>query len=255
MLVNEMSDAFDVLYNNITSNAAPGLNEYEKSVFLTKAQDELIKNYLNPQGNKYREGFDGSAKRQIDFSKLIQSVDITPVVPEDSFDDRARTITFPSDTFVIINEMLLLKSGNTKAGTRQVVPITYDEYTRLMSKPYKEPLKNQAWRIITGQKSVENTELSLVELIINNNDLNKTITYKLRYVRRPRPIIVANLASAVGDNVSLGGETGPSECELDPVIHEEILQRAVELAKAAYAADQSGQAQLQNQMTVGQRSE
>ena len=255
MLVNEMSDAFDVLYNNITSNAAPGLNEYEKSVFLTKAQDELIKNYLNPQGNKYREGFDGSAKRQIDFSKLIQSVDITPAVPEDSFDDRARTITFPSDTFVIINEMLLLKSGNTKAGTRQVVPITYDEYTRLMSKPYKEPLKNQAWRIITGQKSVENTELSLVELIINNNDLNKTITYKLRYVRRPRPIIVANLASAVGDNVSLGGETGPSECELDPVIHEEILQRAVELAKAAYAADQSGQAQLQNQMTVGQRSE
>ena len=33
----EFSNEFDVLYNNIMSNAAPGLNEYEKSVFLTKA--------------------------------------------------------------------------------------------------------------------------------------------------------------------------------------------------------------------------
>lgn len=255
MTAVEFSDAFDVLYNNITSNAAPGLNEYEKSVFLTKAQDELIKNYLNPQGNKYREGFDGSAKRQIDFSKLIESINITPSVPVDSFDDRARIVTFPEDTFVVINETLLLKTGTTKVGTRQVIPITYDEYTRLMSKPYKEPLKHQAWRIITGQQTVTGTERSLVELIINNNDLNKTLTYKLRYVRRPNPIIVANLSSSVGDNVTVGGLVGPSECELDPVIHEEILQRAVELAKAAYAADQNGQVQLQNQMTVGQRSE
>lgn len=37
MTLQEFSDEFDVLYNNITSNQAPGLNEYEKSVFLTKA--------------------------------------------------------------------------------------------------------------------------------------------------------------------------------------------------------------------------
>jgi hypothetical protein len=33
----EISNQFDILYNNITSDKAPGLNEYEKSVFLTKA--------------------------------------------------------------------------------------------------------------------------------------------------------------------------------------------------------------------------
>ena len=71
MTTNEFEWEFDVLYNNIASNAAPGINSYEKSVLLTKAQDELIKNYFNPQGNKYKEGFDGSAKRQIDFSGLI----------------------------------------------------------------------------------------------------------------------------------------------------------------------------------------
>lgn len=31
----EFSREFDILYNNIMSNSAPGLNEYEKSVFLT----------------------------------------------------------------------------------------------------------------------------------------------------------------------------------------------------------------------------
>ena len=73
MNVNEFSLQFDVLYNNIMDNDAPGLDEYEKSVFLTKAQEEILKNYFNPKGNKYQEGFDDSEKRQIDFSNLIFS--------------------------------------------------------------------------------------------------------------------------------------------------------------------------------------
>ena len=69
----EFSNEFDVLYNNITSNQAPGLDEYEKSVFLTKAQDEIIKAYFNPRTNKTQEGFDGNEKRQIDFSMIMRS--------------------------------------------------------------------------------------------------------------------------------------------------------------------------------------
>jgi hypothetical protein len=48
----EFSSEFDVLYNNITSNQAPGLDEYEKSLFLTRAQDEVLKSYFNPKTNK-----------------------------------------------------------------------------------------------------------------------------------------------------------------------------------------------------------
>ena len=72
MSVEEMDNMFDVLYNNITSNQAPGLNAYEKSIFLTKGQDETMKNYFNPKskGNNTQEGFDGNAKRQVDFSML-----------------------------------------------------------------------------------------------------------------------------------------------------------------------------------------
>lgn len=251
MSPTELSDRFDILFNSIMSNAAPGLNEYEKSVFLTKAQSEIIKNYFNPNGNKYKEGFDQSPKRQIDFSMLMRSKKLT-ASGTSTYDLRGTSYTYPDDVLLIVNESLLILDGNNKVtGIRQVIPITYDTYTRVMSKPFKEPLKNQAWRLITG---VDNNE-STAEIIPNNVDRKAASRqYQIRYVKKPRPIIVADLDQTVGD-VTIEGEYHAQTSELDPSIHEEILQRAVELAKASYASDQSGQAQLQNQITVGQRSE
>ena len=66
----EISNRFDVLYNNIMSDQAPGLDDYEKSVFFNKAQLEVLKNHLNAGGNRYQQGFDHSSKRQMDFSTL-----------------------------------------------------------------------------------------------------------------------------------------------------------------------------------------
>lgn len=233
----EFSNGFDVLYNNIMSNAAPGINEYEKSVLLTKAQDEILKNYFNPQGNKYQEGFDGSAKRQIDFSGLISVADCTPQSGA-GFDLRAKIYRMPEDVFLIINETL-----TTNTGVKQVVPISFDEYSRLMSKPYKEPLKYQAWRLVTEGSGNENV---IVEVIPRSGE---TVSkYTVRYVRRPKPIVLVDLASEYGD-VSINGVSTISECELNPLTHEEILQRAVELAKIVYTGDANGLLQ------VGQRAE
>ena len=237
MTTNEFEWEFDVLYNNIASNAAPGINSYEKSVLLTKAQDELIKNYFNPQGNKYKEGFDGSAKRQIDFSGLISVANGT-LLDQQGFDLRAKVFKIPTDVFLIINESIV-----TNTGIKQIIPIKFDEYTRLMSKPYKEPLKFQAWRLITDGDI--NSGVT-VEIIPNSQETVKS--YTLRYVRRPKPIILANLKSEYGD-VSINGETEISQCELNPLVHREILQRAVELAKITYLGDANGVIQS------GQRSE
>lgn len=237
MTSQEFSNEFDVLYNNIMSNSAPGLNEYEKSVFLTKAQEEILKNHYNPNGNKYKEGLDDSPKRQIDFSELIKVAegeikDIPPL----TFDKRAKVYDLPEDTFIIINEVV-----ETNKGPRQIIPISYNDYTRLMSKPYKEPIKYQAWRLITSS-----TNKITAELIVNSNE--SIDQYKIRYIRRPAPIITANLSSEYG-NISINGVSTVSECELNPIIHQEILQRAVELAKSAYIGDLSSTVQL------GERSE
>lgn len=232
----EFSNEFDVLYNNITSNQAPGLNEYEKSVFLTKAQNELIKNYFNPKGNKYQEGYDDSAKRQIDFSTLVTTYSNTEFSSA-PFSSKAKKIEIPSNIMMFLNEILYVQRGGNNIEL-SVIPITYEEYSRLMSKPYKRPLKNQAWRLITNIVEAKRE----VELIAGPNDT--LLSYSIRYVRKPKAIILTDL-----EGVTLDGVSKEQECELDSILHTEILQRAVELAKAAYTGD------LNSSVELGKRSE
>lgn len=243
MTIQEFSNEFDVLYNNIMSNQAPGLDEYEKSVFITKAQSEIIKNYFNPKGNKYQEGFDGSQKRQVDFSKLMKTYASSGTAPTPaSFFGNvtgAYKITWPDDVFVVVNEVVdVIKKGDNRKYRLQVIPIKYDEYLRVSSKPYKQPLKNQAWRIINGEN-----DINLIVGHLNNVSPNG---YHIRYVKHPKPIILESLD---GSGLSINNETNEMGCELDPEIHPEILQRAVELARAAYAGD------LKSDVELGQRSE
>lgn len=306
MSVEEMDNMFDVLYNNITSNQAPGLNAYEKSVFLTKGQDETMKNYFNPKskGNNTQEGFDGSAKRQVDFSMLTTVAttsatsytyslvtgktdkDGKPVysrtetsVPKSTYSytvaydtdgnvlkddndnvlyirnegtdvsgfgtplfdmrENTKSITLPSKLMYAINEMVEV-TRNDKKILLQVVPVKFDEYFRLMCKPYKRPLKYQAWRLIN------NDVVNKADIVVGPSDI--LTKYTIRYVRRPNPIIISDL-----DGLTIEGKSTATECELDPILHEEILQRAVELAKVAWT--NTGQDNLQAVMQAGQRSE
>lgn len=244
MTTQEFSNEFDVLYNNIMSNQAPGLDEYEKSVFLTKAQLEILKNYFNPKGNKYGQGFDENAKRQIDFSTLITVAKPSQYTPDGSyvkFDDRSQLYKMPQDILLMLNETGI----NTVDGVKRlisIIPMNYEEYARLMSKPWKQPLKNQGWRLFQSTDGVD----FISEVVIKYN--SSLTDYKIRYVKRPKPIILANLADEYS-NVSIEGINTITECELDPILHPEILQRAVELAKSAYTGD------LKSSVELGQRSE
>lgn len=247
MTVREMDDMFETLYNNIGSNQAPGLNAYEKSVFLTKAQDEILKNYFNPKskGNNTQEGFDANPKRQVDFSSIISvyNVELTnSQIQGGKIDGRSNTksVSLPEDLMMAINETVLV-DRDSKNVTLQVIPLRFDEYTRLMSKPYKRPLKYQAWRI-----SSYSINSNYADIITGPND--SPLSYLLRYVRRPNPIIVSNL-----DGLTIEGKGTTTECELDPILHEEIIQRAVELAKIAWTS--TGNDNTQAVIQAGQRSE
>lgn len=316
MTPEEMSNMFDVLYDNITSKQAPGLNEYEKSVFLTKAQDEIIKNYFeaDSKGNNTKKGFDDSIIRQSDFATLMcsQTLDADGVP---TFDPRALVYQLPDfkKLYLIINEQLLLMGNSGKSyykynastktwdtynkpkeelifsqysvneiedlpkeasdgvayevrntyslkGIRTVVPIKYDEYMTKMSKPFKEPLKWQAWRLITntGNTTVNKTD---IEIVVTSHDktLYPKIRYSIRYVKRPMPIILVDLSDSFGEDLSIDGYKGNEEfyttkkcCELGEGTHQAIVQRAVELARIAWGGDAN---QTQLDMTAGQRSE
>lgn len=155
MTIQEFSTEFDVLYNNVTSNQAPGLNEYEKSVFLTKAQSQLVNEYFNNRTDGFGGGFDGSQKRQYDFSGLVRVeklFDINTfkerIDDTEKLDRRSKAFLFPQDYFLAVNEIL-----SDEKWQYSVIPLSYVEYQRLMLKPYNFPVKRAAWRILTDKKN------------------------------------------------------------------------------------------------------
>ncbi len=271
----EFSNEFDVLYNNIMSNAAPGINEYEKSVFLTKAQLELLKNYFNPSGNKYREGFDDSSPRQYDFSNLMKVVkpkqllnieeseadEKSPRNEErlflylnedyEPFDERSYVYKAPTDILAIVNEKCFTTiDGRTYRAN--IIPISHEEYNRLIMKPYGQPYKRQVWRIINSwnwfDDKTNDSHTDVVYELIGKQGCEIT-DYTIRYVRKPRPIILCDLHENY-PSCTIEGEYLSMECELDSAIHPEIVQRAVELAKAAYISGDT-----QTVVQLGARSE
>lgn len=155
MTIQEFSAEFDLLFNNITSNQAPGLNSYEKSVFLTKAQLQLVNEYFNNRTDGIGGGFDGSQKRQYDFSSIIRTEKLFDVNTfkerintTEKLDKRSKVFLFPYNYFLAVNEIL-----SDDRQQYSVTPLNYPEYQRLMLKPYNFPVKRGAWRILTDKKN------------------------------------------------------------------------------------------------------
>ena len=184
MTLEEFSTEFDVLYNSITSNAAPGFNDYEKSVLLTLAQEELIKSYFVANNNTTGVGLDGSQKRHYDFSTLIKVKTLNNIIDSilttgvdvPVFNKDANNIFLvPNDVFLVLNEYLTVKNNSYT-----VFPISYDSYNLLMSKPFPYPNKRQAWRL----DSSINGEIAATKVIHVSDDKDissENITFESIY--------------------------------------------------------------------------
>lgn len=252
MGINEMSQWFDVLYNQVNSNQAASIDEVEKSIFLTKGQEELIKAYFDRRGNKFLQGFDDGQKRQYDFSTLIKHSNLTQVDVDDKYDPRSLVYLLPSDMFLPLLESVVETSGSYTY-IYQVIPISYEQYHVLMQKPYKYPQKNSVWRLIMDKIDNEITKQHGRGCEIIGRFKTDDIIYKMRYVKKPYPIILVNLDNEYNGmtidgfhgnsnlqseaNIaiynSVTGEAG-IPCYLPENMHHEVVQRAVELATASY---------------------
>ena len=238
MKLQEFSDTFDALLNSYNTQAQFGeqasrstivLDEYEKSVILTQAQDIIVKTYFDSKLNSQAQGFDDSERRQVDFSSLIKSSVLTKASSQDSiFDKRGIIYKFPtkasdnttSDVLFVLNEKITIGSKDYV-----VIPISYKEYDREMSKAYAQPLKKQIWRLFQNNQSGFDI---YSEIIPNVNLSGSTMVYKVRYVRRPNPIVLTDLPN----DLSIDGVTVSTECELNPILHMDILNKALEIAVA-----------------------
>ena len=197
-----------------------------------KKENELLK-YIDTNYHTFQIPEDQSHQ---EFSITIGDYDWNN--PQFDTRENTKSVSLPSDILMLINEYAgVIRDGKNKRLV--VIPISYTEYSRVMSKPFKRPLKNQAWRLLEGTG-----DNKLADIIIGANDILKT--YGIRYLKRPNPIVLVDLT---GSDLSINGEREVTNCELDEILHPEILQRAVELAKAAYIGD------LNSQVALGQTSE
>ena len=266
MTIQEFSNTFDTLLNSYNTQSQFGeqaskreivLDEYEKSVLLTQAQDIIVKSYFDGTLNQQGQGFDDSTRRQMDFSALIKIAELAPLDPSEAqvqiFDDRGIVYPLPrkvvddveiegtTDVLFILNEKLTQVCTKGQQRVEQwrkdfvIVPISYKEYDREMSKPYAQPLKKQAWRLFQNQATGFDINSELIPRFNVKEETSEgavpvstTFIYKIRYVKRPTPIVLEDLPN----NLEIDGVTTESECELNPIIHMDILNKAVELAIA-----------------------
>lgn len=224
MTTEEFSNEFDTLLNSYSTIEAFGktpstieLDEYEKSVFLTNAQEEIVIGMYNGK-NPFRDSFERTEEIRRYLSDLIKTYTTTDKkVGYTGLSKSSVFFELPDDLWFITYESVNLKDdglGCMSGEDISVIPITQDEYHRIGKNPFRGTNERRALRLDLSGKVVEIVSKYNVE------------SYLVRYLSRPAPIILTDLA----DNLSINGISVKTECELNPVIHRAILERAVKLA-------------------------
>ena len=244
MTTAEFKNEFNIHYNAIATQSAPSIDDYELSVYLTKAQLEIVKNYYDPASNRKLKGFENSEKRRVDLKELVKEFDTnTEITTTLGLTNNSKFFKVPDETFIIIYECLKCNINNCGETELNVVPKTHDEFNIQYKNPFKRPNKNKVWRLDISK--INNDKV--VELITPYTVSN----YKIRYIKYPKPIIISNLSTTFpGEGLSIDGFTNAQTSELNEEIHREIVDRAVQLALRDYKPSN-----LESKIQLDQRNE
>lgn len=218
MTNKEFSDGFSTLLNSFGITPNITLDEYEKSTFLTNAQEQLIIDIYSGRNVIYGKSFEQTEEIRRYLSNLVETYETsTKVTGKLGLSKDSVFFEIPQDTWFITYEVVFLKDsrlGCLDGIEASVVPLPQDDLYRAKDNPFRGPSKDRVLRL--DMKS------DLAELISKYN-VDK---YLMRYISQPTPIILVDLP----DGLSINGVSTKSECELNPVVHRAILERAVQLA-------------------------
>ena len=218
MNVQEFSNTFDTLLQPYITKDINGnqnnlaFDEYEKSIFLTKAQEQIVLEL-------YQELEQSEEVRKY-LSNLIRTDNYVPIGEQDETlinnNFKSYKVEISNDILFMIYEQCTLSDENNCINNKivSVVPTIHDDLDKVLKNPFKSPNNRKVIRLDFDNK---------IELISKYNISN----YKVRYLKKPNPIILVELE----DNLSINnGDTQVSNGETNPILHERIVQRAVQLA-------------------------
>ena len=218
MNVQEFSNSFDTLLQpyiakeSFSEQNNLAFDEYEKSIFLTKAQEQIVLEL-------YQELEQSEEVRKY-LSNLIKTDNYVPVGEQDETlinnNFKSYKVEIEDSVLFMIYEQCTLSDENNCINNKivSVVPTIHDDLDKVLKNPFKSPNSRKVIRLDFDNK---------IELISKYNISN----YKIRYLKKPNPIILVTLE----DNLSINnGDTKVSNGETNPILHERIVQRAVQLA-------------------------
>ena len=218
MNIQEFSNSFDTLLQpyiakeSFSEQNNLAFDEYEKSIFLTKAQEQIVLEL-------YQELEQSEEVRKY-LSNLIKTDNYVPVGEQDETlinnNFKSYKVEINNDILFMIYEQCTLSDENNCINNKivSVVPTIHDDLDKVLKNPFKSPNSRKVIRLDFDNK---------IELISKYNISN----YKVRYLKKPNPIILV----ALEDNLSINnGDTKVSNGETNPILHERIVQRAVQLA-------------------------
>jgi hypothetical protein len=227
MTNSEFSNQFDLLvssyrrfrdFDNREPQDTTEFDEYEKSLYLTKAQEELVLSLYNGR-NSSLLSFEETEELRRYLSGLVQEAELEPIQTTNGkplgVDSKSKFFTLPPDLWFITYESVLLTAGKCEGHTTmQVVPVTQDEYHKIKKNPFRGANDRRALRLDLNDDNVE---------IVCNYEVLK---YYIRYLKKLSPIILEDMP----DEVTVGGIGEETPCEVHEGLHQRILELAVQMA-------------------------
>ena len=216
MDVQELSNLFDTLLQPYITKDVSGeqntlaFDEYEKSIFLTKAQEQIVLEL-------YQE-LEQSEENRKYLSNLIKTGNYVPIGEQDETlinnTFKSYKVEIEDSVLFMIYEQCTLSDDNNCINNKivSVIPTIHDDLDKVLKNPFKSPNNRKVIRLDFDNK---------IELISKYNISN----YKIRYLKKPNPIILVKL-----EDLNIDKKQEVSNGETNPILHERIVQRAVQLA-------------------------
>ena len=229
MTLEEFSNEFDVRassyrrfrdFDKAEAADTYEFNEYEKSVWLTKSQEGLVVSLYSGK-NPYGQSFERTEelRRYLDGLVKTKVYSSSDKISGTGVSGKSVFFQLPDDlAFITFEQVKYDDSSVCYDGEEAYVrPVTQDEYSRIKNNPFSGATRYHVLRLDAGKNVAE---------LVSNNTIG---TYTIRYMAKPTPIVLEDLP----EGLSIEGISKATECALNPMLHNLILDSAVQMALAS----------------------
>jgi hypothetical protein len=211
MTAQEMQYHFELKLNQFRT-LDKQFSSTDVAVFLNQAQDDALESRYSKLTGDKSVYFESDEKTRLELGSLISNQVITNFVTANAaLHPNGVFANLNSDFLYSLQEMCIVSFSDcnidSKTGMAKVIPKKHDEYMMDIGNPFGKPYRKLVWRMDYGATGTKKHEL------IHGVD-ETIVSYSVRYLRQPVFIDINNGV----------------DCELNLNLHEEIVDRAVNIA-------------------------